>query len=284
MNKIGFIGLGVMGFLMAGHLSKKYPVIAYNRSLEKAQKWGQTYSGQATSKLADLADCDLVCLCVGKDEDVKENITQLVPLLKQGSIIVDHTTASADIEIEMAAFCTQYGIEYLDAPVSGGQAGAENGVLTIMVGGDEQILEKAKPILSVYAKQITHMGGTGKGQIAKMVNQVLLTGILQGLAEGLALAQKGGLDIIKLRDALKEGAAGSWQLENRAQTMAEGKFDFGFALDLMRKDLDIVENYAKKAGVLLPVTKMVHDFYDELSVGGDGRLDTSALIKRLKVS
>ena len=282
MNKIGFIGLGVMGFPMAGHLSDKYSVVAYNRSPGKAQKWGQTYSGQATSHLADLADCDLVCLCVGKDEDVKENITQLAPMLKQGSIIVDHTTASADIEVEMAAFCAQYGIDYLDAPVSGGQAGAQNGVLTIMVGGDEPILEKAKPILNSYAKQITHMGDTGKGQIAKMVNQVLLTGALQGLAEGLTLAQKGGLDIIKLRDALKEGAAGSWQLVNRAQTMTEGKFDFGFALDLMRKDLDIVDNFAEKAEIFLPVTKMVHGFFDELSSHGDGRLDTSALIKRLK--
>ncbi len=282
MKKIGFIGLGVMGFPMTGHLSKKYDVIAYNRSPEKAQKWEQTYSGQATSNLANLADCDLVCLCVGKDEDVKENITQLAPLLKQGSIIVDHTTASADIEIEMAEYCAQYGINYLDAPVSGGQAGAENGVLTIMVGGDEQTLEKAKPVLSAYSKQITHMGSTGKGQIAKMVNQVLLAGVLQGLAEGLTLAQKGGLDIIKLRDALKEGAAGSWQLVNRAQTMAEGKFDFGFALDLMRKDLDIVDNFAEKAVISLPVTQMVHGFFDELSSQGDGRLDTSALIKRLK--
>ncbi len=282
MKKIGFIGLGVMGFPMAGHLSKKYDVIAYNRSPEKAQKWGQTYPGQATSNMADLADCDLVCLCVGKDEDVKENIIQLAPLLKKGSIIIDHTTASADIEIEMAEYCVQYGIGFLDAPVSGGQAGAENGALTIMVGGDKQTLEQARPVLATYAKQITHMGSTGKGQIAKMVNQVLLAGALQGLAEGLTLAQKGGLDIIKLRDALKEGAAGSWQLVNRAQTMAEGKFDFGFALDLMRKDLDIVDNFAEKAGISLPVTQMVHGFFDELSSQGDGRLDTSALIKRLK--
>ena len=280
--KVGFVGLGVMGAPMAGYLIKAgFDVFAYNRGAEKAKSWEARFDKQATTTLSDLWGCEAVCLCVGNDDDVRSVVTVLLKGLAAGSCIIDHTTASAALAEEMSALCAKQGVGFVDAPVSGGQAGAENGVLTIMVGANDDWFNRAEPVMKAYAKQITHMGGSGRGQITKMVNQILIAGLLQGLSEGVSLAKNAGLNMEDLVATLKHGAAGSWQLENRAVTMAKDEFNFGFALDLMRKDLGIVADYAKDQGLSLPVTDLVHGFYDELSQQGFGRMDTSALIKRL---
>lgn len=284
--KISFIGLGVMGYPMAGYLSKNgYDVCVYNRTTAKAENWVAEYAGRFCLTPEEAAvDSDIVMLCVGNDDDVREVITGshgVLNSMKPGSIIVDHTTASATLAEEMAGLCQSKGIGFIDAPVSGGQAGAENGQLTIMCGGSDKDFERALPAMQCFGKKVTLMGETGMGQKTKMVNQLLIVGLLQGLSEGIRFAMKSGLDIDKVIDVIGGGAAQSWQLDNRAKTMAEGKFDFGFAIDWMRKDLAICFAEAEKIGVDTPVAKLVDQFYEELQQQGFNRNDTSSLIKRL---
>jgi len=284
--KISFIGLGVMGFPMAGYLSKNgHDVSVFNRTTAKAESWVAKHGGHFGLTPKDTAkDSEMVMLCVGNDDDVREVISGdqgVIHSMKPGSVLIDHTTASAELALEMAALCQSKGIAFIDAPVSGGQAGAENGQLTIMCGGAEADFERALPVMACFGKKVTLMGESGQGQKTKMVNQLLIAGLLQGLSEGIQFAVKSGLDIDKVIDVISGGAAQSWQLENRAKTMAEGKFDFGFAIDWMRKDLAICFDEAEKIGVDTPVAKMVDQFYRELQEQGFNRDDTSSLIKRL---
>lgn len=286
MNKlrVAFIGLGVMGYPMAGYLSKAgYETKVYNRTKSKAEKWSQEYVGKVCDTPKEAAEgCDIVFACVGNDDDVRSVVygeEGLLVGLKAGAVFVDHTTTSADLAVELADACTKVGNQFIDAPVSGGQAGAENGVLTIMCGGDANVFEQVVPVMDVYAKQVTLLGENGQGQRCKMVNQICIAGVLQGLSEALLLAQKSGLDIEQVVDTLKYGAAGSWQMENRATTMAQDKFDFGFAIDWMRKDLGFCLQEAERSGLNLPLTKMVDQQYADLQRDGLGRMDTSVLIK-----
>ncbi len=284
--RVAFIGLGVMGYPMAGYLSKAgYETRVYNRTKAKAEKWVQEYSGVACGTPSEAAEgCDIVFTCVGNDDDVRGVVygeEGILVGLKAGAILVDHTTTSADLAIELADACTKMGNHFVDAPVSGGQAGAENGVLTIMCGGEPSVYEQVATVMDVYAKQITLLGENGQGQRCKMVNQICIAGVLQGLSEALLLAQKSGLDIEQVVDTLKHGAAGSWQMENRATTMAQDKFDFGFAIDWMRKDLGFCLAEAERAGLDLPLTKIVDGEYADLQRNGLGRMDTSVLIKAL---
>lgn len=286
MNKlrVAFIGLGVMGYPMAGYLSKAgYETKVYNRTKSKAEKWSQEYAGKVCDTPKEAAEgCDIVFACVGNDDDVRGVVygeEGLLVGLKAGAVFVDHTTTSADLAVELADACTKVGNHFIDAPVSGGQAGAENGVLTIMCGGDANVFEQVAPVMDVYAKQVTLLGENGQGQRCKMVNQICIAGVLQGLSEALLLAQKSGLDIEQVVDTLKHGAAGSWQMENRATTMAQDKFDFGFAIDWMRKDLGFCLQEAERGGLSLPLTKMVDQQYADLQRDGLGRMDTSVLIK-----
>ncbi|WP_070971234.1 NAD(P)-dependent oxidoreductase [Vibrio sonorensis] len=283
-TKVAFIGLGVMGFPMAGYLSKAgYDTRVYNRTAQKAQKWCDTFKGAHFLTPQQAAqDCDFVFLCVGNDDDVRSVVygeDGVLASMQEGSVLVDHTTTSAELAEELAQACEKQSIQFVDAPVSGGQAGAENGALTIMCGGESQAYEKVAPIMECYGKQSVLMGKNGQGQRTKMVNQICIAGILKGLSEGLLLAQQADLDIEQLVDVLKHGAAGSWQMENRAVTMAQDKFDFGFAIDWMHKDLDICLNEAKSLGVELPLTKQVDNEYQKLQKQGLGRMDTSVLFK-----
>lgn len=284
--KVAFLGLGVMGYPMAGHLARAgHQVCVYNRTRAKAEQWVSEFGGKRADTPADAAeDADLVMMCVGNDDDVRsvamgENgaLTSMHP----GSVLVDHTTASATLAEEIYQVAKKQGVGFLDAPVSGGQAGAETGQLTIMMGGDPESFEIASNVLTAYGKKVTLMGPAGFGQKTKMVNQLLIAGLIQGLAEGIRFAQKSGLDINTVVDVISGGAAQSWQLENRALTMAANKFDFGFAVDWMRKDLGLCFDEASKIGVDLPVAKLVDQFYEELQANGDGRSDTSSLIKRI---
>lgn len=283
-KKVAFVGLGVMGYPMAGYLSKAgYSTKVFNRTKAKADTWASEYQGQAceTPKQAAL-DADVVFVCVGNDDDVRSVVfgeDGILAGLKPGAVLVDHTTTSADLAIELAAAAKENGNSFIDAPVSGGQAGAENGVLTIMCGGDQSVFDAVAPVMEVYAKQITLLGENGQGQRCKMVNQICIGGILQGLSEALLLAQKSGLDIEQVVDTLKHGAAGSWQMENRAVTMAQDKFDFGFAIDWMRKDLGFCLEEAERVGIELPLTKNVDEQYAQLQQEGLGRMDTSVLFK-----
>ncbi|KOO04597.1 NAD(P)-dependent oxidoreductase [Vibrio nereis] len=283
-KKVAFVGLGVMGYPMAGYLSKAgYSTKVFNRTKAKADTWASEYQGQAceTPKQAAL-DADVVFVCVGNDDDVRSVVfgeDGILAGLKPGAVLVDHTTTSADLAIELAAAAKENGNSFIDAPVSGGQAGAENGVLTIMCGGDQSVFDVVAPVMDVYAKQITLLGENGQGQRCKMVNQICIGGILQGLSEALLLAQKSGLDIEQVVDTLKHGAAGSWQMENRAVTMAQDKFDFGFAIDWMRKDLGFCLEEAERVGIELPLTKNVDEQYAQLQQEGLGRMDTSVLFK-----
>lgn len=288
INKISFLGLGVMGYPMAGHLSRKSgaEVTVYNRTLAKAEKWKSEFDGKTVETPAEAAqDADLLCICVGNDDDLREVLTGkkgVIATIKPGAMIVDHTTVSARISREMYALFKEKGVSFIDAPVSGGQAGAENGALTIMCGGDRAAFEKIEPLLrTCYAKQIKLMGESGAGQLTKMVNQICIAGLLQGLSEGLAFGMKAGLPMDSVIDVISEGAAGSWQMKNRGKTMARGEFDFGFALDWMIKDLGIALEEAAQNHADLSETKRIFDFYQELSGEGYGRKDTSALIKRL---
>jgi len=285
--KVAFIGLGVMGYPMAGHLQKAgHEVCVYNRSVEKAQKWQAEYSGAYAQTPALAAkDCDIVFCCVGNDDDVRQVVLGeqgILAGMPTGSILVDHTTASANVAREMAEIATEQGKYFLDAPVSGGQAGAESGVLTVMVGGEQVIFDKAQAVMDAYARFSKLMGSVGSGQLAKMVNQICIAGVVQGLAEGFNFAEKAGLDSQALVETISKGAAGSWQMENRYKTMFAGEYDFGFAVDWMRKDLAIAFEEAKKNNAPLPMTQMVDEFYQEIQASGGNRWDTSSLISRFK--
>lgn len=281
---VAFIGLGVMGFPMAGHLSQAgYRTNVFNRTESKARQWAQQFSGEffSTPKAA-ATECDIVFLCVGNDDDVRSVVygdNGVLAGMEPGSVLVDHTTTSAELAEELANACQVKGIAFIDAPVSGGQAGAENGALTIMCGGDPAVFERIAPVMKSYGKQAALMGKHGQGQRSKMVNQICIAGVLKGLSEGLLLAQKAGLDVCQLVEVLKHGAAGSWQMENRAVTMSQGKFDFGFAIDWMHKDLNICLSEAKQMGIDLPLTQQVDSEYQTLQQQGFGRMDTSALFK-----
>ncbi|MFC3852630.1 NAD(P)-dependent oxidoreductase [Salinispirillum marinum] len=286
-NKVAFIGMGVMGYPMAGHLQRAgQDTCVYNRTTEKSQHWVAEYGGRSAPTPALAADgAAVVCLCVGNDDDVRSVVygdhgvlSRMVP----GTVLVDHTTTSATLAEELAAACAERGVHFMDAPVSGGQVGAENGRLTIMCGGEPDVFARVEPSLAAYAAHLQLMGGHGQGQRCKMVNQVLIAGILQGLSEGVTLAQAAGLDMDEVITALQQGAAGSWQLNNRASTMAKGEFNFGFAIDWMRKDLGIVLDEAKRLGVHLPLAKETDARYARLQAEGLGRMDTSVLIKALK--
>ncbi|MSO54157.1 MAG: NAD(P)-dependent oxidoreductase [Rhodospirillales bacterium] len=285
-QKVAFVGLGVMGYPMAGHLKKAgHDVTVYNRTAAKAEAWAKEHGGKAAkSPAAAAAGCDVVFACVGNDDDLRSVVygdNGILAGMKKGAIFVDHTTASADVAREVEAKAKAAGIGFLDAPVSGGQAGAVNGKLTVMVGGDAQTFAKAEPVIAVYARAVTHLGGAGAGQLAKMVNQICIAGLVQGLAEGLNFAVRAGLDGKKVVDTISKGAAQSWQMENRASTMLEDKFDFGFAVDWMRKDLGICLNEARRNGARLPVASLVDQLYAQIQQRGGGRWDTSSLLRLL---
>jgi len=284
--KLGFIGLGVMGAPMAGHLARAgHEVTVYNRTSHKAQAWIGQYGGRAVSTPREAASgAEIVFSCVGNDDDVRA-ITLggdgAFAGMQRGAVFVDHTTASAEVAVELEADGREHGLAFLDAPVSGGQSGAEQGVLTVMVGGDARAFERARPIIAHYARAVTLMGPSGAGQKTKMVNQICVAGVVQGLAEGLAFALRAGLDAKRVIGVISKGAATSWQMENRGHTMVEGKFDFGFAVDLMRKDLRIAMEEARANGAELPTTALIDQFYAKLQKQGHGRLDTSSLMKLL---
>ena len=283
---VAFIGLGVMGYPMAGYLSKAgYSTKVYNRTSAKALKWQDEYQGIACETPKQAAEeCDVVFVCVGNDDDVRSVVygeEGILAGMNPGAILVDHTTTSANLAVELASAAKQVGNEFIDAPVSGGQAGAENGSLTIMCGGEQAIFAQVTPVMDVYAKQVTLLGENGQGQRCKMVNQICIAGVLQGLSEAIQLAQKSGLDIEQVVETLKHGAAGSWQMENRAVTMSQDKFDFGFAIDWMRKDLGFCLEEAQRVGIELPLTKEVDQRYAKLQTLGLNRMDTSVLIKAL---
>jgi len=283
--KAAFIGLGVMGYPMAGHLKNAgIEVCVYNRTSEKAQKWVEEYNGTSAQTPAVAASgCDIVLSCVGNDDDVRQVLLGddgALATMQAGALLVDHTTASATLARELNAAAAEKAVGFLDAPVSGGQAGAENGALTVMVGGEEAHYASAKPAFESYSKFSKLLGPAGSGQLAKMVNQICIAGVVQGLAEGLNFAQKAGLDGEALIETISKGAAGSWQMENRYQTMLADQYDFGFAVDWMRKDLGIAINEAKNNGSELPVSELVDSFYAEIQDMGGGRWDTSSLLAR----
>ena len=289
MASVAFIGLGVMGYPMAGHIAKAgHEVTVYNRTGAKAEKWAGEYGGAAAATPAEAAaGKDFVFACVGNDDDLRQVTTGAdgaFSTMKQGAVFIDNTTASATVARELAAAAEKGGFGFLDAPVSGGQAGAENGVLTVMVGGDDAIFEKARPVIDCYARMVGLMGPVGAGQLTKMVNQISIAGLVQGLSEAIHFAQNAGLDVAKVIDVISKGAAGSWQMENRWKTMNEGEYNHGFAVDWMRKDLDIVLAQARENGSSLPVTALVEQFYAEIQAMGGNRWDTSSLLARLKRS
>jgi 3-hydroxyisobutyrate dehydrogenase-like beta-hydroxyacid dehydrogenase len=284
--RVSFVGLGVMGYPMAGYLANNnHDVVVFNRTASKAELWCAEYQGAtAPTPAAAAENAEIVFVCVGNDDDVREVVLGddgIVAGIPDGAIIVDHTTASADIAREIYSTAAARNIGFLDAPLSGGQAGAENGQLTIMVGGDEETFAQAKPVMDNYAKAITLVGPVGSGQLAKMVNQICIAGVVQGLAEGLSFAKKSGLDSELVIKAISKGAAQSWQMENRWQTMVDEKFDFGFAVDWMRKDLKIALEEARRNGATLEMTELVDKFYEEVQALGGSRWDTSSLIARL---
>ncbi len=284
--RVAFIGLGVMGYPMAGYLAANgHDVVVYNRTISKAQQWCEQHGGALAETPAGAArGADIVFCCVGNDDDVRE-VTMgpdgALSTMADGSILVDHTTASATLARELHTEASSRGVGFLDAPLSGGQAGAENGQLTIMVGGDEGVFEHAMPVMDCYAKAITLIGPAGSGQLAKMVNQICIAGVVQGLSEGLHFATQAGLDPEKVISAISRGAAQSWQMENRWRTMVDGEFDFGFAVDWMRKDLGIALEEAQANGANLELTELVDCFYAEVQALGGSRWDTSSLIARL---
>ena len=287
--KLAFLGLGVMGFPMAGHLAKAgHQLTVYNRTAAKAQAWAAQHGGASRSTPAEATSgAEIVLTCVGNDDDVRQVVLGAQGAfagMSKGAILVDHTTASAELARELDRAAKGRGLGFLDAPVSGGQAGAESGKLTIMVGGEEASFKRAEPVLAHYGRAVTHMGPAGNGQLTKMVNQILIAGLVQALSEGLNFATRAGLDAKKAAEVIAKGAAQSWQLENRYQTMLAGKFDFGFAVDWMRKDLSICLAEARRNKSALPVTALVDQFYAEIERNGGKRWDTSSLIARLKNS
>ena len=285
MKKITFIGLGVMGFPMAGHLSKEgYNVTVYNRSEEKSKLWIKNHVGTYSTSIKEaVSDSDIVFSCVGNDTDLREitlGTDKAFSSMKPGSVFIDHTTTSSDIAVELSKKAKELNIHFLDAPVSGGEVGAVKGELTVMIGGENSIFEKTKSIIAAYAKNITLIGGPGKGQIAKMVNQICIAGLIQALSEAISFSEKSGLDTKKVLDAISQGAAGSWQLTNRGETMVDRKFDFGFAVKLMRKDLGICLDHAGNNNISLPITSIVNQFYAEIQRNGGSKFDTSSLLTR----
>ena len=288
MAKVAFLGLGVMGYPMAGHLKNKggHEVTVYNRTTAKAQKWAAEHGGAFAPTPAEAAkDQAFVFACVGNDDDLRQ--VTLGPdgafdAMKKGAVFIDNTTASAEVARELDAAAKERGIGFVDAPVSGGQAGAENGVLTVMCGGDEAAFDKARPVIESFARMVGLMGPAGAGQLTKMINQICIAGLVQGLAEGIHFGRKAGLDIEKVIDVISKGAAGSWQMENRHKTMNEGRYDFGFAVDWMRKDLGICLAEADRNGAKLPVTALVDQFYKDVQDMGGGRWDTTSLLARLE--
>jgi len=285
--RLAFIGLGVMGFPMAGHLQRAgHAVTVYNRNPARAREWVDLYGGEsASTPAAAAARAEIVFSCVGNDDDVRQVMLGDDGALAgaaDGAILVDHTTASADLARELAELAGQRKLSFLDAPVSGGQAGAEKGALTIMVGGDSESFERARSVLETYARCVRLLGPSGSGQLAKMVNQVCIAGVVQGLAEGLLLAERSGLDPAAVVEVIAQGAAQSWQMENRYQTMLAGHYEHGFAVDWMRKDLGIVLEEAARLGLDLELTRRVDGYYREVQDMGGGRWDTSSLLARLK--
>ncbi|MEZ5785761.1 MAG: NAD(P)-dependent oxidoreductase [Xanthobacteraceae bacterium] len=288
MANVAFLGLGVMGFPMARHLIAKggHTVTVYNRTPAKAEAWVSSHGGRCAATPREAAEGqDFVMACVGNDNDLRQVVLGddgAFAGMRSGTVFVDHTTASAEIAREFDAIARERGFASIDAPVSGGQAGAENGILTVMCGGDAAAFAQVEPVIAAYARACTLMGPAGSGQLAKMVNQICIAGLVQGLAEGLHFAGKAGLDIEKLIATISKGAAQSWQMENRYKTMAAGKFDFGFAVDWMRKDMAICLAEARRNGAHLPVTALVDQFYSEVQAMGGGRWDTSSLLARLE--
>jgi 3-hydroxyisobutyrate dehydrogenase-like beta-hydroxyacid dehydrogenase len=285
--KVSFIGLGVMGYPMAGHLVKAgHEVTVYNRTFSKAEKWQSEFDGKAVKTPAQASnDSDIVFVCVGNDDDLRQVMygeEGVLAGIKAGALIVDHTTTSADVAREVAERANQQGIEFIDAPVSGGQAGAENGVLTVMVGGSESNFSKAEPVMNAFARFSKRLGDVGAGQLTKMVNQICIAGVVQGVAEGLHFARSAGLNGPDVVETIAKGAAGSWQMENRHQTMWDGEYDFGFAVDWMRKDLGFALDEARRNGSHLPLTSLVDQFYSEVQAIGGSRWDTSSLFARLE--
>jgi 3-hydroxyisobutyrate dehydrogenase len=287
MSKVAFLGLGVMGAPMARHLATKggHEMTVFNRTFAKAQSWVAAHGGKAAATPKEAAaGQEFVFACVGNDDDLRSVVlgeTGALAGMAPGSIFVDCTTASAEVARELCAAAKAKGIQFIDAPVSGGQAGAENGVLTVMCGGDAEAYAKAEPVIMAFARACRLMGASGAGQLTKMMNQICIAGLVQGLAEAIHFGQNAGLDIEAVLDVISKGAAGSWQMENRGKTMNQGKFDFGFAVDWMRKDLDIVLTEARRNGSTLPVTALVDQFYAEVQTMGGKRWDTSSLIARL---
>jgi 3-hydroxyisobutyrate dehydrogenase len=284
--KVAFLGLGVMGYPMAGHLAKNgHAVTVFNRTTSRAEDWVKEYGGALRPTPAEAAaEAEIVFACVGNDDDLRAVVTGprgAFAGMQRGAIFADHTTASAEVARELYQLGKERGIGFLDAPVSGGQAGAQNGKLTIMVGGETDAFAKAQPVMVHYGRAVTLMGPAGSGQLTKMVNQITIAGLLQGLAEGLNFAMRAGLDGKKVVEVIAKGAAQSWQMENRALTMMEGKFDFGFAVDWMRKDLGICLGEARRNKSALPVTALVDQFYERVQERGGGRWDTSSLINLL---
>ena len=282
-SSCAFLGLGVMGGPMAGHLVKAgHSVSVWNRTLDKAKAWAEGSEGGQVKPLDEaVAGAEFIFMCLGDDPDVRSVFRQLEPKLRAGMVVIDHTTGSADLARELGDRCAKAGAAFLDAPVSGGQAGAENGQLTVMVGGDDDVLARVQPVMQAYSKQITHIGETGAGQLAKSVNQICIAGVVQGLAEGLHFAAKAGLDETRVIEAISKGAAQSWQMENRWKTMVDGEYTFGFAVDWMRKDLRIAIDAARRNGARLPLTALVDQFYADVQAEGGGRWDTSSLKARL---
>jgi 3-hydroxyisobutyrate dehydrogenase len=288
MATVAFIGLGVMGYPMAGHLKNRggHDVCVYNRTKAKAEKWVTEFGGTSAPTPAEAAEgADFVFACVGNDDDLRSVTTGTdgaFSSMKKGAVFIDNTTASAEVARELAAVAAEKGCGFLDAPVSGGQAGAENGALTVMVGGDPETFETARPVIDSYAKMVGLMGDVGAGQLTKMVNQICIAGLVQGLAEGIHFGKAAGLDIENVIDVISKGAAGSWQMENRHKTMNKGHYEHGFAVDWMRKDLSIVLDEARINGASLPVTALVDQFYRDVQKMGGSRWDTSSLLARLE--
>ena len=285
--KVAFIGLGVMGFPMAGHLAKAgHQVTVYNRNPARRTAWLAEFSGQQAATPREAAQgADLVMTCVGNDDDLRSVV--LGPQgafagMKPGAILVDHTTASAEVARELQQLARQQGLDVIDAPVSGGQAGAVNGQLTVMCGGEAASFDRARPVMACYARAVTLLGASGAGQLAKMVNQICIAGIVQGLSEAIHFGERAGLDMLAVLDVISKGAAQSWQMENRGRTMVEDRYDFGFAVDWMRKDLGLVLDEARRNGSRLPLTALVDQFYADVQASGGNRWDTSSLITRLR--
>jgi len=286
-RRIAFIGLGAMGFPMAGHLAKTgHNVTVFNRTTERASAWQMEYGGQIAATPAEAAEHqDAVMICVGNDDDVLAVTTGdegALKTLPEGALLIDHTTTSEALAISLAETASESGVTFLDAPVSGGQIGAQNGVLTVMAGGNETAFQSALPLIECYAKSVKRMGPVGAGQLTKMVNQICIAGLLQGLSEGIHFAERAGLDVTAAMEVIAQGAAQSWQMNNRASTMIAGEFDFGFAVDWMRKDLGIAITAAEKVGAAVPVTQLVDGFYAEVQHLGGQRWDTSSLVQRLR--